>query len=305
VITLTQKEKEIFDTLTAEEKELTLNILKDLQQTGKSDLLEELWKQDYEEIPVSIDEFIENPYYIGKSFDNGEAIYPYWRNELRTIFKETGRFQEVALTGSIGIGKSTIACVALSYLIYKLMCLKNPQNYYHIAAGSNITIAFFNITLDLTDSVGFNTTQEILMNSDWFLERGKILGTVHKHYQPDKKIVFKAGSNTEHSLGQHIFCMVGDTEILTDKGIKKLEDLEGQNIKVFSQDDQGNIILSNSTTVLKTQMTKEVYEIKLENGSILKCTPNHLLRLKDGSYKRVDKLSEKDELMDVDYKFII
>ena len=40
-------------------------------------------------------------------------------------------------------------------------------------------------------------------------------------------------------------------------------------------------------------------EIELEDGTVIKCTPNHRLRLKDGSYKEAQYLTENDELMDI------
>ena len=34
----------------------------------------------------TIDEFIENDYYLGKMTNGGKGIYPYWRQALREIF---------------------------------------------------------------------------------------------------------------------------------------------------------------------------------------------------------------------------
>jgi hypothetical protein len=53
------------------------------------------------------------------------------------------------LTGGIGLGKSTIADIGLAYILYKLLCLKNPQEYYGLNSTATIAVAFFNITLSL------------------------------------------------------------------------------------------------------------------------------------------------------------
>ena len=78
--------KEQFEQLNSEEKKLVLTILEELSKYGKSETLDDLWYQDYNEIPVSIDEFICNPYYLGKSTRNGTSIYPYWRTKYREVF---------------------------------------------------------------------------------------------------------------------------------------------------------------------------------------------------------------------------
>ena len=56
----------------------------------------------YEEIPVSIDEFLENPQYLGGTTNRGKAIYPAWRKALREIFADPYKYTTVILTGCIG-----------------------------------------------------------------------------------------------------------------------------------------------------------------------------------------------------------
>ena len=56
----------ILDSLSPEEKALAMEILKEYSQEGQSNILEDLKYQDYEEIPVSIDEFIWEDRYLGR-----------------------------------------------------------------------------------------------------------------------------------------------------------------------------------------------------------------------------------------------
>ena len=78
--------KDEFAKLSPDNKELILKILSEYKECGNSQTLKELWEVDYKEIPVTIDEFIENPHYLGKSTRNGMSIYPYWRKKYREIF---------------------------------------------------------------------------------------------------------------------------------------------------------------------------------------------------------------------------
>lgn len=127
--------KDILANLSEEERLATIKILKDLSEKGKSKTLDKLYYADFEEVPVDIDTFIESSEYIGWFTNNGKDIYPYWREQLRNIFNKGKSYSEIALTGSIGIGKSTIAVIGLSYCLYRLMCLKDPHDYYHIGKG--------------------------------------------------------------------------------------------------------------------------------------------------------------------------
>jgi DNA gyrase subunit A len=95
-------------------------------------------------------------------------------------------------------------------------------------------------------------------------------------------------------------CLHPDTEIPTTDGVYKISELEDKTFKVYTYDiDKKEVIISNETTAVNTITTNDYYEIELENGSIVKCTGNHLFLLKTGEYKRADELTEEDELEDI------
>lgn len=289
---------EQFKNLSAENKQLVLKILDEYKTQGESKTLKEIWEVDYDEIPVSIDEFICNDRYLGKSTGNGTLIYPYWRQKYREIFDPSLDYEEIVLTGAIGVGKTRTAVICLCYLLYKLMCLKNPQRYYNLLEGDKITIFFLNITLDLAEGVGFETMHQYLIASPWFRERGTITGVKKIRYNPPHNIELSYGSKGEHALGQQVYCLASGTKILTTEGIFNIEELEKKIFKTYCISNSGEVVESYDTTVIKTTETNEFYEIELEDGSVIKCTPEHKLMLKDGSYKKVKDLTEEDELFD-------
>ena len=293
-------DESVFQSLKPAEKEAVIQILKELESKGESTTYKKLINVDYEEIPVDIDTFIEDDRYIGKTTNNGKNIYPYWRDKLRKMFSPENNYQEFILTGAIGLGKTTIAITGMSYVLYKLLCLRNPQQYYGLQGNSEIVFAFFNVNLDLSFGVAYKKFQSILMESPWFLDHGKIYGRQdkNKYYQPNKKIRFRIGSQEGHGLGQDIFCLTGDTRVNTIVGDIPIKDLEDEFIYVISEDN-GKKSMSNLCKVMKTGETSELYEIELEDGSVIKVTGNHMFKLKNGQYKRAMNLTENDELMDM------
>lgn len=291
---------EILGALTPVEKNAVEKILNEINTTGSSSLYKEMLGEDYEEVPVNIDTFIEDDRYIGKVTQQGTTIYPYWRNMLRQIFDPNHNYNEVIFTGAIGLGKTTIAITAMAYILYQLLCLKNPQKFYGLQGNSKIVLAFFNVNLDLSYGVAFKKLQSMLMESPWFLEHGTVVGREEKNkrYYPDKGIEFKVGSQDTHGLGQDIFCVDGNTEIITDYGVRKIKDCEGRVLSVLSIDNDGKIVLSNKCQVIKTKKVSELYEITFDNKFTLKCTGEHRLRLSTGEYKMVKDLSIGDDIME-------
>ena len=223
------KNKKEFSNLSDDNKKLILTILEEYRDHGTSETLLDIWKADYDEIPIPVDEFIKNPYYLGKSTRNGESIYPYWRKKYQEIFDPSLGYEEIVLTGAIGVGKTRTAVISLCYLLYKLMCLKNPQEYFKFNEGDKITIFFLNITLTLAEGVGFTTMHEYLINSPWFMERGTVTGVKNLRYNPPHHIQLTFGSKGEHALGQQVYCAFMDEIDFKQGGIKGGNVLDIQN----------------------------------------------------------------------------
>lgn len=198
----------IYNSLTESEQATMLKIIDELGETGHSDTYENVWLADYEEIPVDIDTFLEDPEYLGQATNLGKQIYPFWRQTLREIFANGDtEYEEIAFTGAIGIGKTAIAVYAIAYLTYRLLCLKFPQRYFGFADTDEIAVFFFNATVALAQGVGYSRLNACLMESPWFLAHGSVQGSAsNPYFVPDKHIAIKAGSKASHGLGQQIFC---------------------------------------------------------------------------------------------------
>lgn len=288
--------------LTEEEQELLTSILNEIVDTGSSDTLEEMNSIDYDEIPVDIYTFMTDKEYLGNSLlnENGElVVYPYWVEYLKKLFDTKSTYQEAAMSGSIGLGKSTIATIGMAYVLYKLLCLKDPSNYYELVSGSNIALAILNLDLNQAYGVGYDKLQNLLKSSPWFLRNGKLVGREYPTYYPDKGIEILVGSKMSHFIGRDIFCMTGDTIIVTNQGELPMSELENKLFRVYQYDENKNkLAMSNKTTCIHTDTVTEVYEIELEDGTILKCSPDHKLLTNKG-YKKVIELTDEDELIDI------
>lgn len=294
---------ELLQDLTEEEKQEVLKILQEVTEEGKSNTYNELLEKDYDEIPVDIETFLKDKRYLGKGLVNEEGtftVFNFWVKTLKEIFPDPlkpATCSILALTGSIGIGKSFMAVLCGLYELYRMLCLKNPYVYYGLQPIDKITFAFMNITLDASKGVAWDKMQQLLQTSEWFMEKGTVTGTVNQEWHPPKGIELIAGSLSRHIIGRAVFfCLDGNTEILTKQGARKISTLVDKNIQVYSVNEFGEIELSNYCTVKQTACSNIEYKILLEDKTEIKCTAEHRFMLSDGTYREVQDLCADDLL---------
>ena len=297
----------LYENLNESERQALEIILKEMKEKGTSSTYESLLYSQYEEIPVTFEEFVTNPEYIGNATGNGENIYPFWREQLRAIVNAGTKYNEIIFAGAIGLGKSWNACLLCAYYLYKLLCLKSPQAYYNQAPKEPISFAFLNIYKYVSEGVAYSKFQSMLLDSPWFLKHGHVEGVKHREFVPDKNITFIVGCNPDHIIGKNVmYCLTGDTEILTEQGYIKIEDLLTRKVKIYTQLDNGTIKLTDKEyNSILTKRADELIEIELENGSIIRCTPEHKIRLSDGSYKEAGQLTVDDDIMEIHIGYVL
>ena len=165
---------------------------------------------DYEEIPVDIMTFMHDRKYLGNALYNKEGkftIFPYWENKLQEIFPTNvdTAYNTVIFTGAIGLGKSTIAVICLLYLLYRLLCLKDPYLFYGLQPIDKITISLMNITLENAKGVALDKMNQMILSSEWFLAHGEMCGTVNLEYRPQKHIELITASSNNQVIGRALF----------------------------------------------------------------------------------------------------
>ena len=131
------------------------------------------------------------------------------------------------------------------------------------------------------------------------MSHGEMKGISNLEYITNKHIEIVYGSSNTQIIGRALFCLDGDTTISTVDGDKQIKDLENTITQVYCIDEFGDVVLSEPCEIKQTAKTRDIYEIELEDGTILRCTPNHKFMLKDGSYKEAQYLTELDELKDL------
>lgn len=199
-------------------------ILQEMVDKGYSQTLEQLWLSDFKEVPVSIDEFLRNPRYLGNTNNQGESVYPFWKHTLSDIFNNGNKFFEIILSGATRIGKSSTAVSIVAYMLYRLMIYKDPHSYFKKKEVSKFTIAFANLTKDLAAGVAFREFQTTLRESPWFNDHGKFSNSASNYvYLPEGgKIDIIPASDSAHVLGMQVWACLMDEVNFSRSGVKDI-----------------------------------------------------------------------------------
>lgn len=151
-----------------------------------SDFIEALDDNPFEEEPVDVHTFVTSIDYLGQP-ELSEYQYVlvecmsqiYREKDLQTLMgKEKGsehykRFtkQEVILQLGKGSGKDHTSTVGCAYLVYKLLCLKDPAKYFGKPPGDAIDIINVAINAAQAKNVFFKGFKNKIDKSPWFAGR--------------------------------------------------------------------------------------------------------------------------------------
>ncbi len=204
-----QLNEQVFANLSPQEKEIALQILKEVS-AGNSDTLEKLKYAEYKEIPVDIITFVKDRNYLGNAWHLGDGkckLFPYWEKKLKELFPDnvTTNVNNFILSGARGLGKSEIAVTCGAYLMHRIMCLKDPYLTLNLKPTEQIAFAFMNITEELATEIGVTKFQNTVQSSPWFMARGSMTGRDNPTWNPPKYINIIIGSQPRHVIGQAIF----------------------------------------------------------------------------------------------------
>jgi hypothetical protein len=158
----------------------------------------------WEEKPVGVRRFVEEEEYLGL----GSEVYPKIVEVLTRIFN--GKHQEAVLCWGIGSGKSYLCSLALTYMLYRTLCLRNPQKYYGLAEGSPIHIVNVGPSARVAEKAVYGTVRQLVRRSPWF-EQHVPDRRMRKELHFPKDIEVLPGNSSEmFPLGLNVLCATMD-----------------------------------------------------------------------------------------------
>jgi len=204
-----------------------------------NDFLEALQDSPFEEDPVDVKTFVESPDYLGQpplsviQYDIVEAMSQIYRKEDLQILMGTESGEkhynkytknEIILQLGKGSGKDFVSTVACAYVVYKLLCLKDPARYYGKPSGDAIDIINVAINAEQAKNVFFKGFKTKIEKSPWFA--GKNDPKVNSITFDKSITVYSGHSERESHEGLNLFMAV-------------LDEISGFATEVGTGNDQG------------------------------------------------------------------
>ena len=151
--------------------------------TKFNDFLEVLKENQFDAIPVDAKTFVESSDYLGQpplssiQYDIVEAMSQIYKKEdLQELYGsvEGSRYyekytkNEIILQLGKGSGKDFTSTVACAYIVYKLLCLKDPARYFGKPSGDAIDLINVAINAQQAKNVFFKGFKTKIEKSPWF-----------------------------------------------------------------------------------------------------------------------------------------
>jgi len=212
-----------------------------------SDLIDILDGEEFEERPVDLRTFVTHPDYLGlpplseyqytliekssQIYKESTLIKLFGEEEGSRVFKQTAN-EVIAQLGK-GSGKDYCSTIATSYIVYLLLCLKDPASYYGKPPGDAIDILNIAINAQQANNVFFKGFKTRIEKSPWF-----------------------TGKYTDKASE-----MKFDKSITVHSGHSEREAWEGYNVIVVILDEISGFATENTTGHDQAKTADAIYEM--------------------------------------------
>ncbi len=186
------------------------------------DMMDLLAGDEFDEKPVMIEEFVVSDHYLGlpplsqyqyqsiramsQIYKKSTLVNLYGDEEANNRWQQT--CNEVILQLGKGSGKDYMSTIAVAYMVYLLLCLKDPARYYGKPSGDAIDILNIAINAEQAKNVFFENFKKRIMGSPWF--QGKFSPKASS-IAFDKSITCHSGHSERESWeGYNVLCVILD-----------------------------------------------------------------------------------------------
>jgi primosomal protein N' len=191
-------------------------------------------------------------------------------------------------------GKTLISYIIVSYLLQKELCKKI---LFIVPSVSLVTqgVGDFKTYARFVENPVKIKFQEVYSGQAVKPEYNFVIGTYQSLSKKSKEYFDMFDSVIVDE------CLHPDTLIKMSDGLsKKIKDIkEGEWVKTTNDDTLE--LEDNQVEYIHKNLSQgnQMFEIEVEDGTVLKITGNHKVKLLNGLYKRVDELTLEDEILSV------
>jgi len=192
----------------------------------------------WHEEPISIERFVNDPYHMGQpklSMRQAKALNEFLgKNEKRIFVNPETPYRLATLLWGKGSGKDWICTLLQCYIVYQLLCMKDPRKILSLAPDESIDILNIAYSADQASRVYFTKFLNRIHNWPWLSEHFPII---------DKNKMVNRGKHGKCVLvrGQYVKISEGMVEfphfIRAISEHSESESYEGYNVFFFVMDE--------------------------------------------------------------------
>lgn len=191
------------ESFSASDLDILKQILADVSQIKKDAMTV---KQLRKVVPV--EEWVNDEYYVGKS---GAFLYDFWKKEIIDIFgTHKGQYNEVIITGGIGVGKSTAALFMMLRRLYELSCYENVTTMFKLMPNTVLAFIYFSVNQRQAEVTGFGQFRNMVDDIPYFKENFLRDDKINSVLRYPENILFLSGSSTSHAIGMNMIGAILD-----------------------------------------------------------------------------------------------
>lgn len=186
------------------------------------DFLDVLNDDEFDENPVVIEKFVTSDEYLQLpplseyQYQAIKSMTQIYKKE--TLIKLYGELEgekryrqtcnEVILQLGKGSGKDYLSTISVTYLVYLLLCLKDPAKYFGKPPGDSIDILNIAVNAEQAKNVFFKELRKRVERSPWFVGKYNITA---QSISFDKSITCYSGHSERESWeGYNVICVILD-----------------------------------------------------------------------------------------------
>ena len=212
-----------------------------------NDLIDILDGEEFDERPVDLRTFVTGKEYLGLPplseyqytlIEKSSQIYKqstlvklFGEREGEDRYKQT--CNEVVAQLGKGSGKDYCSTISVAYIVYLLLCLKDPASYYGKPPGDSIDIINIAINAQQANNVFFKGFRNRIVNSPWF---------IGKYFEKASEIKF-------------------NKNVTVYSGHSEREAFEGYNVLVAVLDEISGFALESTTGHDQAKTASAIYEM--------------------------------------------
>ncbi|MGA9452320.1 MAG: hypothetical protein WBW41_13360 [Verrucomicrobiia bacterium] len=207
--------------LTVEQQDLLRSIAGGPTSEVRQQRIHALWSLDYQTPPPTIDQFVDDDYYLGSSLHRtltNEGLWPWWREWLVQNASLGSFLHNLVISGAIGSGKTLVMVTLILYRIAVCATLRDPYAFYGLSRGSPLHFLVLSLSKDTLRSTAWRTALQLMERSPFFQEllssdRGRpqanleMILRVNAGTQGEFRITFAGGSKQQHQIGRNVLCV--------------------------------------------------------------------------------------------------